>query len=210
VRQAPVVILCGPTGSGKSTLGSILGGWGAARIDADAVAREVVEPGSPVLAALQARFGEDIVDTDGALRRDVLAKRAFASEEQTRALEALTHPVIRERLAEQVVAARRSGAPLVVVEVPLWRRGDGGLAGDLVVWVGASDEVAAARVAAHGRLSASEVLRRRSRFDFESQREEADLVLVNDGSIEALGRAARELWEQLVGVEPDGKGSLGP
>jgi dephospho-CoA kinase len=90
VRQAPVVILCGPTGSGKSTLGSILGGWGAARIDADAVAREVVEPGSPVLAALQARFGVDIVDTVGAVRRVVVAKRALGSVEQTGGPEALT------------------------------------------------------------------------------------------------------------------------
>lgn len=200
-----VIVVCGPTGSGKSTLRKALVARGARGVDADEVARSVVEPGSEVLAALVANFGEDIVDADGRLRRDVLAARAFASAEGTALLDALTHPAIRRAIEARVSEA--NAAEVVVVEVPLWRRGDAWLDPDLVVWVGASTERAGARVAKEGRMTETELRRRRARFDYEAQRREADLVVDNDGSPEALAEAADHVWSLAVAAL--GKGCEG-
>jgi dephospho-CoA kinase len=86
--------LTGGIGSGKSTVAARLAARGAVVIDADQIARDVVEPGTPALAALVERFGPDIVDESGALVRPRLAEVAFASGEARRALEAITHPAI--------------------------------------------------------------------------------------------------------------------
>jgi dephospho-CoA kinase len=196
--MARTVVICGPTGSGKSTLRRLLAERGAVALDADAVAREVVEPGSPVLARLAERFGSDIVDAEGRLRRDELARRAFATPQATEELGRITHPAVRARLLELLGEA--ADAPVVVVEVPLWRPEDAFVPADLVVWVGASEHRAADRVVQEGRMSAEELRRRRARFDYEAQRRAADLVVVNDGAPTELEHAAAEIWRRVTGA----------
>lgn len=171
-------------------------------IDADEVARAVVEPGSEVLASLVAAFGQDICDNEGRLRRDVLAARAFGSAETTALLGRLTHPAIRAEIEARLASA--GDGDVVVVEVPLWRRADDWICPDLVVWVGASAERAGARVAEEGRMSEAELRQRRARFDFWAQRHEADLVIDNDGGPEALAEAADRVWS--LALAADGKG----
>ena len=97
--------LTGGIGSGKSTVAGLLVERGALVVDADLIARQVVEPGSPVLAQLVERFGADIVDSEGRLDRARLADRAFVDEESKLALEAITHPAIGEEFLRQVAAA---------------------------------------------------------------------------------------------------------
>lgn len=84
--------LTGGIGSGKSTVAAMLRDQGIRVVDADQIAREVVEPGQPALAELVEVFGQDILNDDGSLNRQELANRAFATEEATNALNAITHP----------------------------------------------------------------------------------------------------------------------
>src|SRR3954470_18933885 len=113
----PMIGLTGGIGSGKSTVAAMLAARGAVIIDADQIARSVVEPGMPALAALAERFGADIVGPDGRLDRAELAARAFVSPETRKDLEAITHPAIGAEFL-RLVAGAPEGA-VVVHDVPL-------------------------------------------------------------------------------------------
>lgn len=111
--------LTGGIATGKSTVGRLLRERGATVIDADVVAREVVEPSTPTLAALVDALGEDILDASGRLDRTALRSR-IATEPETRAtLNAITHPAIQQVMAERVAQAMQDGAEVVVVEAAL-------------------------------------------------------------------------------------------
>jgi dephospho-CoA kinase len=93
-----VIGLTGGMGAGKSTVARVLDELGAYVIDADEVARQVVEPGTPALAAIVEEFGDDVLDEDGALDRGAMAGIVFADQERVAALEAITHPAIRRMI----------------------------------------------------------------------------------------------------------------
>src|SRR3954468_17772391 len=97
-----MVGLTGGIGSGKSTVAALLADRGAVVIDADAIAREVVEPGQPALAELVERFGRKILAADGSLDRAELAARAFVTEETKKDLEAITHPAIAKEFLQRI------------------------------------------------------------------------------------------------------------
>lgn len=109
--------LTGGIGAGKSTVARVLERAGAAIVDADAIAREVVAPGAPALARLVAAFGADILDAEGGLDRPALAAVAFADAESTARLNGIMHPAIAERAAE--LFALHADRDLVVHDVPL-------------------------------------------------------------------------------------------
>jgi hypothetical protein len=107
--------LTGPIGCGKSTVAGWLGGRaGVVVIDADQVAREVVEPGEPALDAVIARFGPELRRDDGSLDRAGLGRIVFADPEALRDLEAIVHPAVRPRILEAVMAAEKAGAPAII------------------------------------------------------------------------------------------------
>lgn len=112
-----MVGLTGGIGSGKSTVAALLAARGARVIDADAIARQVVEPGQPALAALAERFGADVVGADGRLDRALLASRAFVSDETRKDLDAITHPAIAAEFLRQVADAPADA--IVIHDVPL-------------------------------------------------------------------------------------------
>jgi dephospho-CoA kinase len=109
--------LTGGIASGKSTVAAILTELGALVVDADLLAREVVEPGTPGLAAVADAFGEEVLTDDGRLDRAALGSRVFADEEARRRLEGILHPLIRARAAEVEAAAAPDA--LVVHDIPL-------------------------------------------------------------------------------------------
>ena len=110
------VVLTGGIGSGKSTVGRLLRGWGAHLVDADVLAREVVAPGTPGLSAVVAAFGPDVLTGTGALDRSVLADLVFVDQGKRVRLEEIVHPLVHRRAVDLLAAAE---APLVVYEVPL-------------------------------------------------------------------------------------------
>lgn len=115
-----VVLLVGGIASGKSTVARELLSRGARLVDLDVLSREVTQPGSSVNLQIAQAFGKDVLDDGGALRREALAQRAFASAETTVVLERIVHPAIRERLA--LWLAEQDEDSLCVVEVPLLDR----------------------------------------------------------------------------------------
>ena len=111
--------LTGGVGMGKSTSEKLLRERGIAVMDTDAIARQIVEPGQPALAEIQALFGPDIVSPDGRLRRDELARRVFSDSAARSRLESILHPRIREIWRAQVREWRAQGLPRAVVVIPL-------------------------------------------------------------------------------------------
>jgi dephospho-CoA kinase len=108
--------ITGPIGCGKSTVAGWLRDLGAVVVDADVLAREVVEPGQPAFEGVVGRFGRSIVRADGSLDRSALGRIVFADAAALGDLEAIVHPAVRPRVGSAVAAAERAGAPAVVIE----------------------------------------------------------------------------------------------
>ena len=143
--------LTGPIGCGKSTVAGWLGERpGIVVIDADRVARDVVEPGEPALEAVIARFGDDLRRPDGTLDRAALGRIVFADELALHDLEAIVHPAVRPRIVAAIAAARARGARAVVIEAI--RLVEGGLADTCdAVWLVTCDpDVQRVRLAGRG------------------------------------------------------------
>ena len=111
-----VIGLTGPIGCGKSTVASWLGDLGATIVDADVIAREVVEPGEPAFDQVLDAFGADVVAPDGALDRATLGRIVFADPDALARLESIVHPAVRPTILDRIAGATRDGAPAVVVE----------------------------------------------------------------------------------------------
>ena len=189
--------LTGGIGSGKSEVSRRLVSLGAVLVDADAVAREVVEPGTPGLAAVVAEFGEEILRPDGTLDRDRLGSIVFADDARRERLNAIVHPLVGERMQELVEEAPDDA--VVVYDVPLLAEND--LAGlyDLVVVVDTPVEEQVRRLtelrgmteeAARARIAAQATRERRLAV--------ADRVIDNSGTLDKLVAQVDELWAGLA------------
>jgi dephospho-CoA kinase len=191
--------LTGGIGSGKSAVSAGLAEHGAVVVDADAIAREVVEPGTPGLAAVVAEFGEEVLTPEGRLDRARLGEIVFADPDRLARLNAIVHPLVGERSAELMERASASGAEVVVYDVPLLVEND--LAGlyDLVVVVDAPDATRVERVAADRGMPREQVWARiRNQADREARLAAADLVVDNSGTREDLRARVADLWEALL------------
>jgi dephospho-CoA kinase len=135
--------LTGGIGSGKSTVAAMLAGRGASVVDADLLAREVVEPGTPALAEIAAEFGPGVLLPDGRLDRPALGAIVFADAARRERLNAITHPRVGALMQSRIAEALASDAPLVVVDVPLLFEGgrQSLFEGVLLVWVPAEVQV---------------------------------------------------------------------
>jgi len=188
--------LTGGIGSGKSTVAALLVARGAVVVDADVIAREVVEPGMPALERLTERFGTDILGPDGRLDRARLAELAFVDDESTRALEAITHPAIGEEFLRQVAAAP-DGA-VVVHDVPLLVESKHPAIYGGVIVVEAPRELRLARLEARGISRADAERRMAQQATDEQRRAIATWVLDNSGSVDALAEQVDAIWPDLV------------
>ena len=188
--------LTGGIGSGKSTVAALLAGHGARVVDADRIAREVVEPGTPGLAAVVAEFGPGVLTPDGALDRPALAGVVFSDPAARARLDAVVHPLVRARAAELIAAAPADA--VVVQDVPLLV--ETGQAGsfDLVLVVETSTDLRVARLVDRGLSEADARARIASQASDEERRAVADVVLRNDGDREALAAEVDRLWTERV------------
>lgn len=179
--------LTGGIGSGKSTVARMLGGAGFAVVDADQVARDIMEPGSPVLEEVAAAFGADLIGDDGALDRGELARRAFATTEDTQRLNAITHPAIRAETERRFAAAEEAGEQAVIYDMPLLV--DLGLNQDmdLTVVVDVDKEERIRRlVDKRGLDEADARARMAQQIDDATRLAAADVVIDNNGPLDAL------------------------
>jgi dephospho-CoA kinase len=187
--------LTGGIASGKSVVAAELAARGAIVIDADVLAREVVEPGTPALAAIVDRFGVQVL-SDGRLDRARLAQIVFADPLARRDLERIVHPAVRTRAAE---LERAAGAAAVVVHViPLLVETGQQEDFDLVVTVEVDHETQIKRLMARNGYTRAEA---ESRIAAQASREdrviEADVVLDNTGSVTQLREQIDALWAEL-------------
>ncbi|MFD6245476.1 dephospho-CoA kinase [Streptomyces roseolus] len=188
--------LTGGIGAGKSEVSRLLVSYGAVLIDADRIAREVVEPGTEGLAAVVAAFGESVLAEDGTLDRPKLGSIVFADPERLATLNALVHPLVGARSAELESAA--GPGDVVVHDVPLLT--ENGLAPlyDLVVVVDASPETQLDRLVRLRGMAEEEARARMAAQATRAARLEiADLVIDNDGPLDALEPQVRKVWEEL-------------
>lgn len=172
--------LTGQTGSGKSTVAEIFRSNGVRVIDCDALARKVVEKGSPVLLRLAELFGSDVINDDGTLNRRLLAQRAFASEEKTTLLNSVTHPAITALARELCMKAEADGFGVVMLDAPVLFASE--LINDCraVVCVCAPKQQRAARLAERDGITQSEIERRMSaQPDEKYYRDNSDIIIEN-------------------------------
>ena len=201
MRLCPLVLSVGLTGNvvaGKSSVAELFRQWGAVVVDADALARAAVAPGTAALAAIARRFGSDVLAPGGELERAALRRRVMASASERAALNAIVHPEV-ERLREAEIAkARAAGAPIVVHDIPLLFEVLDPDDFDVIVLVDASEPVRRTRLMKERALSAAETdALIGAQLPSAAKLGRSHLVITNDGSREALEAATRAAWTEL-------------
>ncbi|MET7773366.1 dephospho-CoA kinase [Nocardia sp. NPDC005366] len=189
--------LTGGMGAGKSTVARILAERGAVIIDADAIAREVVAPGTEGLTALTEAFGPEILAEDGSLDRPALAARAFANDESRAKLNSITHPLVGKRTAELIDAAESDA--ILVQDIPLLV--ESGMAPylHLVLVVDVEEETRIRRLVEFRGVSEADARARISAQATDEQRHAvADVLLDNSGGPGEIEPVVHRLWEQRL------------
>ncbi len=188
--------LTGGIGSGKSTVAGLLAERGAVIIDADQIARELVEPGEPALGALFAEFGPRILHEDGSLNRGELASMAFADEQGTARLNAIMHPRIN---AESGRRLAQTQADVVVYDMPLLVETGQQEAVDVVLVVDVPVETQVLRAVGSRGMDEADV---RRRIEVQATREEriahADAVIDNSGTVDQTSLQVAQFWRSWV------------
>lgn len=199
--------LTGGIASGKTAVSDLLSDHGADVIDADVLAREVVEPGTPALAAIIERFGPRLLADDGTLNRQALGKIIFSDPQARHDLEQIIHPAVRARAAELEQAAAVEA--IVVHVIPLLVETGQSDRFDLLVVVDLAPETQLARLMARGSLTEADAT---ARIAAQATREErlavADLVIENDGTPAELAENVDRLWASLCQRRDERNGNL--
>ena len=193
------VALTGNIASGKSTVAELFRIWGATVIDADLLVRDAQAPGSPVLRAIAARFGQDLIDPAGVLDRRALRRRAMGDPGALADLNRIVHPDVLRRRAALEQEARSRGDRIVVSDIPLLFEAADPAAFDAIVLVDAPVALRRARLLAQRGLSAEDAeTMLASQAPTGPKRERSTFVIDNDGDRAALEARARAVWAQLV------------
>lgn len=191
--------LTGGIATGKSTVAQMLSARGATVINADSLAREVVEPGQPALAEIRARFGDGVIAADGSLDRTMLASIVFENVTARRDLERITHPRVRDLMQRRIAAALAADAALVVADVPLLfeTNSEGFYEGVLLVYAPADVQVTRLmqrdgidEQAARARLAAQ--------MPIDEKRARATWVIDNTGALAATEEQVSRWWDALA------------
>ena len=186
-----LIALTGGIGSGKTTVASRWAELGATEIDADLLAREVVEPGSEGLSAVTARFGDQVLNPDGSLDRAALAAVAFSTEETRKDLEALLHPRIQELAAERVKGLEGT----IVYIIPLLAETNSKLNFDRIVTVSCDEAVRLDRLITLRGMSKEEALSRIAAQASDTEREaKADTIIDSNCPMDELLARADEVF----------------
>ena len=199
-----VIGLTGGIGSGKSTVSALLAEKGAVIVDADAITREVQQPGTDTFKAMVERFGEGIVGPDGALDRNAVADIVFNDPDALADLNHIVHPAVGAEIASRMQTLAE-GDDVVVLDVPLLVESSRAypVAGLLVVDV--DPEIAVHRVVGQRGMREDDVRARMTRQASREQRlARADRVIDNSGDLADLARQVDEAWEWIGGLRQSG------
>ena len=191
--------LTGGIGAGKSTVSKLLAERGAVIVDADQIARDLQSPGSPVLTQMADRFGDHIIDDEGALDRAAVARIVFSDEQALKDLNGIVHPAMQSEIQAQIDEHLDTDR-LVVLDFPLLgenpRRG---LAATVVVDI--PSELAIERAVARGMTEDDVRNRVNSQISREKRLEQATHVVDNSGDLVDLERRIDTLWPELTSLE---------
>ena len=196
-----LVGLTGGIGSGKSTVSAMLASKGAVIVDGDVVARELQQPGTPVLAAIAARFGADVIDAEGRLIRAALAEIVFPQAQELAALNAIVHPALAVEI-RRLIEAEAGGDRVVVLDMPLLaEKPRNGLCGVVVVDI--DPDIARERLINFRQMKRDDVDARMARQSSREQRLAiADIVIDNSGDLHKLAIAVDQAWEWMQSLPP--------
>lgn len=191
--------LTGGIGSGKSTIARRLKDLGATIIDADQVAREVVEPGKPALAELLAFFGSDILNSDGTLNRGALGEKVFTNPEALRNLNNIVHPAVKKRTDE--LFRQASQDEIVIYDVPLLVETVNSYNFEHVIVASAPESIRVERLMELRGMTESEALSRiQSQAPEEKRLEIADTVIDTGGTLDHTYAQVDSFWAQFRSV----------
>lgn len=193
-----IIGLTGGIASGKSSVATMLERLGAPVVDADLLAREVVEPGQTALKEIAAQFGTQVLNPDGTLNRAALGAIVFADPAQRRTLEAITHPAIRTLAEKRIAHYQETGAPVLFYVAPLLIEAGSAARVDEIWVVYLDRENQLKRLMARDGLGAEEALQRiDSQMPMDEKRRLGQVVIDNCGSREELAAEVERLWQEL-------------
>lgn len=191
--------LTGGIASGKSTVADMLRAHGAVIIDADRLSREVVEPGTPALTSIRARFGESVITADGALDRQTLGSVVFGDADARRDLNAIVHPAVRDRAARRIrEVADADPHAVIVYDVPLLAESGMTDSFDLVVVADAPTTVRHERLVSLRGMTPEDATRRiAAQASDDERRRIADVVIDTSRSLEETQADVDRLWQRI-------------
>lgn len=195
--------LTGGPGMGKSTVAELLAARGWPVVDADVLARQVVEPGQPALEEIVRLLGRDVLDAQGRLRRDEVARRVFADESVRRRLEAITHPRIRQLWRAQVDQWRRQQRPGGVLVIPLLFEVGAEADMDAVLCVACTAQTQWRRLQARGWSDQQIAQRLAAQMPIEQKLARADFVIWTEGDLELTARQLDRILARLAAQHPE-------
>lgn len=194
-RNKRIIGITGGIASGKSTVSALLRDRGFPVVDADRIARKVVEPGEPALDRIREVFGEDMIDGSGRLRRKVLGNLVFSDEEARRQLDEIMKPFIDEEIERQIRAIKGS---LVFLDAPLLFEWGMQSRVDITLLVAVEEETQIRRLMKRDGLDRQAALDRiRSQMSLDEKRQLADVIIENDGGLESLWTKITDFIEKL-------------
>jgi dephospho-CoA kinase len=189
--------LTGGVGMGKSTAAQFLSERGAQVVDADELARQLVQPGQPALAEIQTAFGRELIAPDGRLRRDELARIVFTDAAAREKLEAILHPRISERWLAQVEIWRRENRALAVVVIPLLFETRAESHFDKIICVACSAPAQRERLLARGWTPEQIQQRLAAQWPVEQKISRADFMVWTDGAPDTHARQLERIFVKL-------------
>ena len=194
-----VVGLTGGIGSGKSTVAKILGELGAYIIDADELARRIVEPGKPAWKDLQATFGAEFFHPDGTLNRKKLAEKIFANPEERKKLELITHPRVGEEIMRELARAKSEARAVAVIDAALLVESPAGAWIRPLILVVADEDIRVQRVCGRDGTCKDDVLSRiRNQASDEARRKKADFIIENNRDLDSLRPKVVDVFRKLL------------
>ncbi|MFP8879824.1 MAG: dephospho-CoA kinase [Myxococcota bacterium] len=204
--MAKVIGLSGGIGTGKSSVSRLFAALGAVVVDADAIVHELQAPGAPMVDAIAAEFGPEVIDSEGALDRAALGAIVFRDASARLRLGKIVHPGVGIAMAERMAQAQRDGAVLIVLDIPLLfegRKADSGGASalpfDVTILVYAPEAAQIERQMSRDGCDRDEALRRiRSQLPIEDKKAMADVIVDNSGDLAETERQVRELFDRFT------------